>query len=478
MSDAVAIKCAGVRKSYRLYQSPADMALDHFGLSRLILWRRGALPREHEALRGVDLTINRGERVGIIGRNGAGKTTLLKLIAGSVTRSFAATAGEIQVNGQVQALMNMGIGFHPEFSGLENVRAALVYNGLSQAQYKKALDDVVDFVQLGDFINRPMSTYSLGMQMRLQFAVATAIEPQILIIDEVLSAGDAYFAQRSAERIRNLAYSGCTLLLVSHSMDQIAHFCDRVIWLGEGRVVRDGSAADVISAYGSLTAQQYHAREQDIEGGTGEADQGPSLRPFNPPRPAHLYSEFVEQMTARAEGFAAGAGETVTLSSGISCKRRLQGNGPQITDVRVFARTARKGEFHVGDKLRIEIDVMLNGMPSAEARCAVEFYTVDGVRVARAVDTMPISHIGAGVVTKVVEFSELLLGAREFIGAVALIDSAKESDLSQAFDVLSRAIYLSITNVNDADPPYIHYPAQWHAGAERVALKSRVSATQ
>jgi len=474
MSDAVAIKCANVRKSYRLYQSPADMALDHFGLSKLVLWRRGALPREHEALRGVNLTINSGERVGIIGRNGAGKTTLLKLIAGSVTRSFAPTAGEIQVNGQVQALMSMGVGFHPEFSGLENIRAALIYNGLSKAQYKKALDDVVDFVQLGDFINRPMSTYSLGMQMRLQFAVATAIEPQILIVDEVLSAGDAYFAQRSAERIRKLAYSGCTLLLVSHSMDQVAHFCDRVIWLGEGRVVRDGPAADVISAYGSLTAQQYHAKTHDVE---NEASESPELRPYNPPRPAHLSSSFVEQMMAQAEGFAPDAGEPVALPSGIPCRRRIQGHGPRIADVRAFAQTDRKDEFHVGDKLRIEVDIMSNGMSSADACCAIEFYTLDGVRVARTVDAVSLSA-SEGIVKKVIEFPKLLLGARELVGTVALVDAARKSDLSRAFDVLSRAIYLPITNINDADPPYIHYPAQWHAGAERVALKSRVSATQ
>lgn len=476
MSDALAIRCAGVRKSYRLYHSPADMALDHFGLSRVIRWRRGQLPREHEALRGVDLTIERGERVGIIGRNGAGKTTLLKLIAGSVTNSFAPTSGEISVNGQVQALMNMGVSFHPEFSGLENVRAALVYNGLTQSLFKKALDDAVDFAQLGDFINRPMSTYSLGMQMRLQFAVATAVEPEILIVDEVLSAGDAYFAQRSADRMRKLAYSGCTLLLVSHSMDQVAHFCDRVIWLGEGRVVNDGPVADVISAYNSLTTRQS---EPSVEkAGNGAAEDQIALRPFNPPRPPHLNSAFIEQMIARAEGFQPASGDVVTLPSGSPARRRIQGGGPRIADVRVLARTSRKDEFHVGDKLRIEVDIEIRDMSPMDALCAAEFYTLDGVRVAYAVDGASLPNTSSGIITKIIEFPEFLLGARELIGTVALVDSVKADDLSHAFDVLSRAVYLPITNTNDADPPFVHCPAQWQVGEERIDLKSRVSATQ
>ena len=471
MNDTVAIRCSGVRKSYRLFQSPVDMALDHFGLSKVIRWRRGSLPQEHEALRGIDLTINRGERVGIVGRNGAGKTTLLKLIAGSVTGSFAPTAGKIEVNGQVQALMSTGVGFHPEFSGLENIRAALVYNGLPNAQHQRALDDVVDFVQLGDFINRPVSTYSLGMQMRLQFAVATAIEPEILIVDEVLSAGDAYFAQRSAERIRKLVYSGCTLLLVSHSMDQVAHFCDRVIWVGEGRIVRDGSAAEVISAYGSQTTQQYNARTHE---GAGEVSSSPTLRAYNPPRPAHLNSLFVEQMIAGAEGFAPDTGDPVTLPSGLHGRRRIQNKSPLIADIRTFATTLRKDEFHVGDEFRIEIDVMSSETLPANVCCVVEFYTLDGVRVAHAITEMPLYETGADIVTKVVSFPEVLLGAREFVGTVALVDSKSECSLRDAHEVLSQVIYLPIVNINDSDPPFIHCPADWRVGAERAVLKSRI----
>ena len=221
----------GVTKIYHLYENPREQAIHSLGLDRLMFWRHRRTYREFGALKAIDLTVERGERLGIIGPNGAGKTTLLKLITGN----FMPTSGRMEVEGSVQALMQLGTVFHPEFSGFENIRSALNYNGLAGDAFGAALDDVVDFVELGEFLHQPMKTYSTGMGARVQFAVATAIRPDILIVDEVMGAGDAYFTGKSSHRMKKLTSSGCTLLLVSPlhcASTSVLRTCDLV---GKGR---------------------------------------------------------------------------------------------------------------------------------------------------------------------------------------------------------------------------------------------------
>lgn len=205
--------------------------------------------REFWALRGVDIEIRKGERLGIIGRNGAGKSTLLKLITGNI----APTEGAVEVNGEVQALIEAGAGFHPEFTGEENIRAALTLQGVAPRRMTELVEEIADFTELGEFLAQPFRTYSAGMQARLAFATATAIEPEILIVDEMLSAGDAYFSSKASERMRRLVDSGASLLLVSHGLDQITMFCDQAIWLDRGRVVERGRSIDVVRAYQQFT---------------------------------------------------------------------------------------------------------------------------------------------------------------------------------------------------------------------------------
>ena len=245
-----AIRMRGVREEYKLYNSVGEQALDVLGLSGLRFWRRPTM-RIFSALDGIDLDIRRGERVGIIGRNGAGKTTLLKLITGN----FAPTAGEVSVGGTVQALMATGVGFHSDFTGAENIRASLMYNGLPASEIEAAFQDIVDFCELGDFLYQPIKTYSLGMRTRLQFAAATAIRPDILIIDEVLGAGDAYFTIKSNERLGRLTSSGSTVLIVTHSMSDVLKLCIRAVWMSEGRIVKEGEPRDVVGAYEAYCSQ-------------------------------------------------------------------------------------------------------------------------------------------------------------------------------------------------------------------------------
>lgn len=244
MPSDLAIRLRNVCKTYHLHGSRRDQFIHAMELHRF-----GFKPRspavEFKALDNVSIDVPRGQRIGIIGRNGAGKTTLLKLICGT----FSPTSGSIAVNGFVQALMSIGLGFHPDYTGRENIEASLHYNNLTSADYKAAIADIIEFAELGEFMDQPFKTYSLGMQARLMFATSTAIKPDILIVDEALGAGDAYFVAKSKQRVEKLVKSGCTLLLVSHSAGHILELCSEAIWLEKGAVKMQADALSVIKAY-------------------------------------------------------------------------------------------------------------------------------------------------------------------------------------------------------------------------------------
>jgi len=242
MSDDLAIRFEQVGKMYKVYGSKLDTALDALNLPT---FRRGGRYREFWALRDITFELARGARLGIIGRNGAGKTTLLKLVTGNV----APSEGNVTVNGDVQALLETGGGLHPEFTGRENIRASLSYLALSAEEIADAEREIADFTELGRFLDQPFKAYSQGMQARLSFAIATSTRPEILIVDEILGAGDAYFFNRSTARMSQLIDSGAGVLLVSHALDQVARFCERTIWLDRGRIAMDGPTDEVVKAY-------------------------------------------------------------------------------------------------------------------------------------------------------------------------------------------------------------------------------------
>ena len=243
-SNDYAISIDNVTKVYQLHGSQSAQLMHVMGLDRFFSRRRQSV-KEYVALTDVTLKVEKGQRVGIIGANGAGKTTLLKLLCGNIVP----TSGDVSTSGEIQALMGMGAGFHPEYTGRENAEASLQYNGLSPEYFEPALQGIIEFAELGDFLDQPFKTYSLGMQARLMFATATAINPEILIVDEVLGAGDAYFVAKSKIRVDELVNSGCTMLLVSHSMAQILELCTHVLWMEKGTVQMFGDAFDVVKAY-------------------------------------------------------------------------------------------------------------------------------------------------------------------------------------------------------------------------------------
>lgn len=231
MSFEVAISAENLSKCYQIYDAPKDRLL------QMLVRGRKRFYREFWALDDVSLTIAKGETVGIIGRNGSGKSTLLQLICGTLMP----TRGSVRGHGRIAALLELGSGFNPEFTGRENVYVNAAVLGLSRAEIDARFEDIIAFANIGDFIDQPTKIYSSGMLVRLAFAVSVCVEPQILIVDEALSVGDASFQFKCLNRLEELAAKGTTLLFVSHDMSMVKRFCHRVIYLRAGRVVASGS---------------------------------------------------------------------------------------------------------------------------------------------------------------------------------------------------------------------------------------------
>ena len=204
------------------------------------------------ALREVSFRVGHGESVAIVGHNGAGKSTLLNLTIGLCQPE----SGQVEVNGQIAALLDLGAGFHPDLTGAENVRINAALLGFSRQQVRQRFDEIVAFADIGDFIDEPLRVYSTGMMMRLAFSVAVNVDPDILIVDEVLGVGDLAFQAKCRERILQFRHAGKTILCVSHSNDMLKGLCQRAIWLNHGQVVTDGPLNSVLEDYESALRGQ------------------------------------------------------------------------------------------------------------------------------------------------------------------------------------------------------------------------------
>jgi lipopolysaccharide transport system ATP-binding protein len=276
MSDN-AVHLEGIGKCYRLHTEKSWRIADALGLP---VPRRA--PREFWAIRDFDLTVPRGQRLGIVGRNGAGKSTLLKLIAGLIVP----TTGRLTVHGKVHALMELGTGFHPDFSGRDNIRSALAYLGVTGRKATEMAEEIVDFTELDEFIDQPFRTYSAGMQARMTFTVATSVQPDLLIVDEILGAGDAYFTAKAVARMKELTDRGTTLLFVSHDLSAVQMMCDRAIWIDRGSLKLDSDTLTVGKAYMAsirkqeelrLRARQLRLRPSDLAAAEQDDQAGPNL---------------------------------------------------------------------------------------------------------------------------------------------------------------------------------------------------------
>lgn len=243
-----------VSKSFRYYSSEWHRILSWFGF--------GIKPKEEkQILKHISFSITSGEAVGIIGQNGAGKSTLLKIITGTLKPS----EGKVKINGRVSAILELGMGFHPDLTGRQNVYHSAGLMGFTHEQIDAVIDEIEEFAEIGDYFDQPVRLYSSGMQMRVAFSVATAYRPEILIIDEALSVGDAYFQHKSFGRIREYQEHGTTLLIVSHDTSAIQAICNRAILLESGSILKDGNPEEVMNYYNALIAEKENSNiEQNI----------------------------------------------------------------------------------------------------------------------------------------------------------------------------------------------------------------------
>jgi lipopolysaccharide transport system ATP-binding protein len=265
-----AIQVSGLGKAYKQYSNRWSR------LAEWVLPFRGPRHRLKWVIKDASFNVERGEAVGIIGINGAGKSTLLKMITGTTQP----TAGRVDITGRVAALLELGMGFHPEFTGRQNVVMAGQLLGYSVAEISRLMPEIEAFAEIGDYIDQPVRTYSSGMQVRLAFSVATASRPDVLIVDEALSVGDAYFQHKSFDRIREYRKAGTTLLIVSHDKGAIQSICDRAILLHEGRLAKQGPPEEIMDFYNAMLAEKQNqtVRQQQLQGnkvqtssGTGDA---------------------------------------------------------------------------------------------------------------------------------------------------------------------------------------------------------------
>lgn len=254
MSD-IAIKVSQLSKMYKLYDKPIDRLKESLGFTRKILYH------EHYALNDVSFEIKRGETVGIIGTNGSGKSTILKIITGVLN----ATEGNVQVNGRISALLELGAGFNMEYTGIQNIYLNGTMMGFTKEEIDKKLDSIVGFADIGEFVDQPVKTYSSGMFVRLAFAVAINIEPEILIVDEALSVGDVFFQAKCYKKFEDFKKEGKTILFVSHDLGSIGKYCDRVVLLNKGTKLCEGNPKEIIDVYKKVLVNQLEDNDANIK---------------------------------------------------------------------------------------------------------------------------------------------------------------------------------------------------------------------
>jgi ABC-type polysaccharide/polyol phosphate transport system ATPase subunit len=244
----IAVRAVNVSKHYDVYRRPIDRVIEFFTRRT----RHDVFP----ALEGVSFEVEKGETIGIIGQNGAGKSTLLKLLCG-VTRS---SVGTLETHGTIASILELGTGFHPEFSGRDNASLNAAILGLSASEVRERLPAILEFSELGSFLDRPVKTYSSGMYMRLAFSVAVNVDPDILVIDEALAVGDGHFQKKCIEKIREFQQEGKTILFCSHSLYYISSICSRSLWLDQGRAMRYGPSLDVVHEYETFLRERDRDR--------------------------------------------------------------------------------------------------------------------------------------------------------------------------------------------------------------------------
>lgn len=426
-AQALAIEARGVGKRFSLFEQPSDR------LKQLLWGRYKQYSRDFWALQEVSFDIRRGEVVGLVGRNGAGKSTLLQMVCGTL----APTNGTLAVRGRVAALLELGAGFSPDFSGLENVYMNAAILGMGRAQVDERLDGILAFADIGQFIHQPVKTYSSGMFVRLAFAVATSVDPDILVIDEALSVGDGAFARKSFDRIMDMKDRGATILFCSHSMYHVQALCSRALWLEGGRMRMWDEAPKVTAAYEtSLVMEDAPSRE-------GAAGRAP--------------------ISAKAET-AAAIFEADSLAHGAEVRKAPDGTA-FITDIRALADgvAGRELAIHSG-RTSLEVQVRFDSDPALPCpSMAIGIAHANGTVVASAGsanDGVELQRDAAGSGTGVLTLPRVPLLQGDYTVSVIL---ACERGL-HPYEIVERAITLRVVQTG-LEQGLVSLPRQWNAKA-------------
>ncbi len=309
MDNRFAIRVDDVSKIYKLYNKPSDRLRDGLGLFRKPLYQ------EHRALDHISFSVREGESLGIIGVNGSGKSTILKIITGVVTP----TEGTVTVNGRISALLELGAGFNMEYTGLENVYLNGAMLGYTDEEIDQRLPEILRFADIGDFINQPVKTYSSGMFVRLAFAVAINIDPEILIVDEALSVGDVFFQAKCYHKFEEFKKQGKTLLFVSHDLSSISKYCDRVIVLNQGEKLGEGDPKPMVDLYKRLLVHQEGEPPKDsgntpVNAWKNSIDVNPHLLEYG-----EKQAEIIDFAVADSQGML-----TNTIQKGSMCTFKVR----------------------------------------------------------------------------------------------------------------------------------------------------------
>lgn len=311
MCSDLVLRVDALSKQYAIYDRPEHRLMQ-------MLWRgRRKFHRSFHALENVSFDLERGSTLGIIGRNGAGKSTLLQLICGTLTP----TSGSVEVFGRIAALLELGAGFNPDFTGRENARINAAILGYSPAQIDARMDDILAFADIGEFIDQPVKTYSSGMYVRLAFSVAIHVEPELLIIDEALAVGDVFFQAKCATRMKRMMDDGVSLLFISHDIAAIKALCSRVLWLDKGRTLALGPTAEVTNRYGEDWVRQSNfAQGQITESESAPIAEEPTTVKHNGTGAARLESLSWRTTAGPAEQIPVHYGDSLTILATVLVK--------------------------------------------------------------------------------------------------------------------------------------------------------------
>ena len=354
-----AIEVLHVSKVYRRFSHKRQFATLKSALLRGSLIRDLRPDETFAAVRDVSFTVPAGRTLGVIGRNGSGKSTMLKLVAGITKPS----AGTVRVNGRISALIELGAGFHPEISGRENVFINGIMLGLSKREITRRFDEIVEFAEMQDFIDAPVKTYSSGMYMRLGFAVAIHVDPDVLLVDEVLAVGDEGFTHKCLDKFAEFKRRGKTILLVTHSLGLVERFCDEALWLDAGQVKGMGDPKRIVGAY--ITDVEL-SEEQQIAASDARAQESSVTVSPDEPASAVLPDHPVETAAAPADMFRATEG-------------RWGSREVEITDVMFSSGDGERGHvFHSGDRLDIRIRLRAP-LPIDDFVVGVGLFNAEGV---------------------------------------------------------------------------------------------------